>query len=354
MYYLQLLDVLYNVCMQVQQDVSLRRYCTIRLGGSAKYFVEIKNKDELVDALEFANKNRLRHLVIGDGANIVFMDDGFDGIVIKNSILGFDVIEENDISKTIKVGAGENWDNVVKKTCDMSLSGIEALSAIPGTAGAAPVQNIGAYGQELADTFIDLEAYDTKTKEFVTLEKVDCDFGYRTSIFKASEIGRYIIISITIRLTTKTMKPPFYNSLQKYLDENSINDFRPSNIRTAVTEIRKSKLPDPKLIANSGSFFQNPIVDKTQAAELLAKFSEIPQYPTKDGKVKIPAGWLIENAGLKGMHSKHFATYNLHALVITHDGHGNSKELEEFIAQIRDKVKSKFDINLSPEPQLIS
>lgn len=344
--------ILFN--MNVLENTPLREYCTIKLGGPAKYFIEIKTREDIIEALSFAKDKKLRHIIIGDGANVVFLDDGFDGLVIKNSILGFDVAKESTDTKVVKIGAGENWDSVVKRICDMNLSGIEALSAIPGTAGAAPVQNIGAYGQELADTFIELEAYDTKTHEFVALTKSDCKFGYRTSIFKSSEIGRYIIINITLKLSTSTMQPPFYNSLQKYLDENNVTDFSPSNIRDAVTEIRKSKLPDPKIIANSGSFFQNPVVASVQANELAKLYSEMPQYPTGNNEVKVPAGWLIENAGLKGLHSEHFATYDLHALVITHDGKGNSKELEDFIKNIQEKVRKVFGIDLKPEPQLIS
>lgn len=326
----------------------------MQLGGKARYFVEVSKKEEVPQAVEYARTNRLRHFVLGGGANIVFLDDGFDGLIIKNSILGFDEIDKSGASSTFRFGAGENWDDIVKRTCDMELSGIEALSGIPGTMGGAPVQNIGAYGQELAETFVELEAYDTKENEFKTLNKDDCGFGYRTSIFKSSEIGRYVIISVTLRLEHKLMKPPFYASLQRYLEEHKIAEYSPANIRAAVIEVRKSKLPDPSVIANSGSFFQNPIISKALAEELLTQFSEIPQYPTKEGKVKIPAGWLIENAGLKGVHSKHFATYDLHALVITHDGKGNSNELENFIKAIQEKVRQEFGISLKPEPQLIS
>lgn len=339
--------------MQILDNVLLKDYCTMNLGGRARYFVEVSKKEDVPKAIEFAREKHLRHFVLGGGANIVFLDDGYDGLVIKNSILGFEEINKSEANSTFRIGAGENWDKVVKQTCDMGLSGIEALSGIPGTVGGAPVQNIGAYGQELAETFVELQAYDTKESRFKTLKKQDCDFGYRTSIFKSSEIGRYIIVSITLKLTRTNMKPPFYASLQRYLEEHKITEYNPVNIRNSVIEIRKSKLPDPSVIANSGSFFQNPIVDQSQARQLSAQFSEMPQYPAKDGNIKIPAGWLIENVGLKGLHSEHFATYDLHALVITHDGEGSSSELREFIRTIQRKVHHQFGIDLKTEPQLI-
>lgn len=339
--------------MRLQENVSLRDYCTIRLGGPAKYFATAKTPKDIKAAIDFANEKQINFFCLGSGANVIFSDSGYDGLILKIEISGFEVTDENETNTTVKVGAGENWDEVVRRTVELGLSGIETLSAIPGTAGAAPVQNIGAYGQELKDTFVELDAYDRKQLKQVVLKPEDCKFGYRASIFKSDAPERYIITSITLKLNKKSLVPPFYASLERYLSEHDITDYSPANIRAAVIEIRKSKLPDPSLIANSGSFFQNPIIPKSQVDELLKEHPKMPHYTVSSDSEKVPAGWLIEEAGLRGLKSGHFSTYNLHALVITHDGKGTFSELQDFIKIIQAKVNEKFGIEIKPEPQLI-
>lgn len=339
--------------MQIQENVSLRDFCTIRLGGPARFFAVARSAADVKQAIEFAVENKINFFCLGGGANVIFSDTGYDGLILKIEIPGFETTDEDKNSTTIKIGAGENWDNVVKQTVAINLSGIEALSGIPGTAGGAPVQNIGAYGQEFRDTFVELEAFDKELNRLVTLKPQDCRFAYRSSIFKSDSPERFVIVSIKLRLNKKPLQPPFYASLQRYLTEHNINNYSPANIRDAVIEIRKSKLPDPSLIANSGSFFQNPIVSSDVTKNLLKTYPQMPHYSMANNSDKIPAGWLIEKAGLRGLKRGHFSTYNLHALVITHEGGGTFEELNEFIKTIQTKVKAKFGIEITPEPQLV-
>src|SRR5680860_1076157 len=303
--------------MQLLRDESLAKYTTMRLGGYTQYLTDVASKIELQSTLRWTQGHNIPVITIGGGSNILFTDEGFNGMVIINKTPGFEEIETGDEFKVIRIGAGENWDKTVEKTVQMGLSGIEALSMIPGTAGAAPVQNIGAYGKELADTFVELEAYDFNTSTFVTLSKEQCDFGYRISIFKNARPRRYIIVSITLRLSTDWMSPPLYQSLQDYVTKNGISELSPANIRRAVMDIRASKLPDPKVLANSGSFFKSPIIAKEKFELIRQTFPGAPGYGLPDGTVKIPAGWLVEMAGFKGRRDDNgMGVYENHALVV--------------------------------------
>ncbi|EDK72329.1 UDP-N-acetylenolpyruvoylglucosamine reductase [candidate division TM7 genomosp. GTL1] len=253
----------------------------------------------------------------------------------------------------LKIGAGEDWDSVVERSVTMGLSGIEALSAIPGTAGATPVQNVGAYGQEIASTLTELEAYDMKEKRFVVLKNADCGFAYRYSIFKSTENRRYIITSITLKLSRIAPQPPFYDSLQKYLDEHNITYFTPQVIRDAVIAIRKVKLPNPVLTPNTGSFFKNPIIEEWLLNELRKTYDDIPSYTMADGRFKVPAGWLIEHADLKGYAAHGMRVYDKNALVLINESASSYKDLEAFREEIINKVRDQFRITLEQEPELL-
>ncbi|EDK72326.1 UDP-N-acetylmuramate dehydrogenase, partial [candidate division TM7 genomosp. GTL1] len=240
----------------------------------------------------------------------IVRDDGFGGIVIRNHILGFETLSDDGTYVVLKIGAGEDWDSVVERSVTMGLSGIEALSAIPGTAGATPVQNVGAYGQEIASTLTELEAYDMKEKRFVVLKNADCGFAYRYSIFKSTENRRYIITSITLKLSRIAPQPPFYDSLQKYLDEHNITYFTPQVIRDAVIAIRKVKLPNPVLTPNTGSFFKNPIIEEWLLNELRKTYDDIPSYTMAakrfcdgefnvDGISRVEDGEAVRGIGVK-------------------------------------------------------
>ena len=340
--------------MQILNDQPLSQYTTMRLGGPAKYLSDVHNKIELQNILRWAKSHNMPTVTIGGGSNVLFTDEGFNGMVVVNKIEGFETLKKDDMSATIKIGGGENWDSVVQKTVEMGLSGIEALSMIPGTTGAAPVQNIGAYGQELAQTFVELEAYDLNIDEFVVLDKDSCQFGYRTSIFKNASPRRYVITSITLKLSQLWMNPPFYDSLQEYLVKHSIKQFSPSVIRAAVIEIRESKLPDPKVIASCGSFFKAPVLSKSLFEQLKTKYPNIPGYEMSPDTVKIPAGWLVEMAGYKGINDQNgMGTYDKHALVVVNNSAQSYQALEEFTAKINKAVYEKFGLTLEREPELI-
>lgn len=336
--------------MQIHHDIPLKEYSTMRLGGEARHLVTIHSKDGLLEALAWADQQQLPTLVLGEGSNIIVRDEGFDGLVIINRITGFEVDEDG---VTIRIGAGEHWDSVVARTVARGLSGIELLSFIPGTAGATPVQNVGAYGAEIADTLTALEAYDHATNRFVTLTKDDCHFSYRNSIFKSLTARRYIITTITLRLRTSPPKPPFYKSLQEYLDSHHITAFTPQAIRDAVIAIRTVRLPDPRLIANTGSFFKHPIVSPATLHHLQSDYPDMPFYTTKDGRVKLLAGWLLEHAGLKGYKAHGMKVYEHNALVLVNESAATYRDLAAFKAEVVKKVEEKFGIMLEQEPETI-
>ena len=281
--------------MDVMTNISLKQYTTMKLGGEARYMATADSASDVVSLYRNARKENLPIFVLGGGSNVITHDEVFEGIVLLNKIKGFEVISETDETTDVKIGAGEVWDEVVEKAIELGLQGIEAMSGIPGTAGAAPVQNVGAYGQEIADTLISLEAYDSKTDTIVTISADECDFSYRNSIFRDKEKGRYCILNITLRLNKAEPKPPYYASLQKYIDDNDIREVNLSVIRVAVLNIRSEKLPDPAELPSAGSFFKNALVEKWKLEELQKEYSDIPNYAMSNGRYKIPTGWLIDN-----------------------------------------------------------
>lgn len=309
---------------------------------------------DVVSLYRNARKENLPIFVLGGGSNVITHDEVFEGIVLLNKIKGFEIISETDETTDVKIGAGEVWDEVVEKAIELGLQGIEAMSGIPGTAGAAPVQNVGAYGQEIADTLISLEAYDSKTDTIVTISADECDFSYRNSIFRDKEKGRYCILNITLQLNKAEPKPPYYASLQKYIDENDIREVNLSVIRVAVLNIRSEKLPDPAELPSAGSFFKNALVEKWKLEELQKEYSDIPNYAMSDGRYKIPTGWLIDKAGLRGYRSHGMRVYEKNALVLVNDsatGYDDLAAIREEIVQI---VFDKFGIKIEQEPLELS
>ena len=309
---------------------------------------------DVVSLYRNAQKENLPIFVLGGGSNVITHDEVFEGIVLLNKIKGFEIISETDETTDVKIGAGEVWDEVVEKAIGLGLQGIEAMSGIPGTAGAAPVQNVGAYGQEIADTLISMEAYDSKTDTIVTISADECDFSYRNSIFRDKEKGRYCILNITLRLNKAEPKPPYYASLQRYIDENDIREVNLSVIRVAVLNIRSEKLPDPAELPSAGSFFKNALVEKWKLEELQKEYSDIPNYAMSDGRYKIPTGWLIDRAGLRGYRSHGMRVYEKNALVLVNDsatGYDDLAAIREEIVQI---VFDKFGIKIEQEPLELS
>ncbi len=336
--------------MEIHTNIPLKNFTTMKLGGNARFMTEVRTPEEVAATYRNAKAQSLPVFILGGGSNVIAKDEGFAGIVIRMRIPGFEVIADDLNSTTIRVGAGEEWDSVVKRTVDMRLSGIEAMSAIPGTAGAAPVQNIGAYGQEIADTLESLVAYDTEQDNFVTLLNETCEFSYRQSIFRSSQIGRYIIVSITLKLSKNLPQPPFYEALQAYFEQHDVHIFTQEIIRNAVIDIRTNKLPDPKLLPNTGSFFKNAIVEDWQLTDLKASYPDIPTYDMGDGRYKVPTGWLIEQAGLKGKVLHGMKVHDKNALVLINQSATGYHDLANARDEIINAVRDKFKIQIEQEP----
>ena len=341
--------------MQIIENVSLKKYSTMRLGGAARYFAKAKTKDDLVELNKWAAKKKVQAIVIGDGSNILWSDDGYDGLVIVNQIKGFDVEKVDETTALFTIGAGEDWDKAVQRTVDKGYSGIEQLSLIPGTTGATPVQNVGAYGREIKDVLVSVEAFDTKTQDFVTIDNQDCQFKYRDSRFKSADRGRFFITSITLRLTTDPPSPPFYFSVKDYLEEHKISQPTAKDIRTAVVSVRTKKLPDPDVVANNGSFFGNPIIAHKQFANLQKDYPEIVSWPVGHEQFKLSAAWLIEHAGFKDFHDSTtgMATWNKQPLVLINESAKSTADALAFRDKIVDAVQAQFGITLQQEPELI-
>lgn len=336
--------------MDIHTKIPLKNFTTMRLGGNARFMVEARSKQEVVDICKKAKQHNLPVFVLGGGSNLIVKDSGFDGIVVHMRIPGFEIIADDPNSTTIKIGGGENWDSVVKRTVDMELTGIEAMSLIPGTIGAAPVQNLGSYGQEIADVLVSLEAYDIIEEKEVILQNADCNFFYRDSVFKNEAKNRYIITSVIINLSKNMPQPPFYDTLQRYLDKHNISLYTNDIIRQAVIEIRKEKLPDPKIKPNSGSFFKNAIIEDWQLKDLQKKYPEMPFYEMSDGRFKIPSGWLIEKAGLKGALINGIKVYEKNALVLVNESASSYQDLATARDQIVGQIRDLFRIEIQQEP----
>lgn len=341
--------------MFILENVPLATFSTMRLGGTAAFMTEITSRQDVTEALAWANERQLPPIMIGEGSNIVWRDEGWSGLLMVNKIQGFDVTGEYDSGKYITAGAGMHWDDFVAKTVEMGLSGVEALSLIPGTVGATPVQNVGAYGAEVSNTITTIEAYDLQTRKFVTLRGSDCQFGYRTSMFKTTERGRYFITSVTFFLENTTPKPPFYGAVQQYFDEHGVKDITASSVREAVIAIRSAKLPDPAIVANNGSFFANPIIDQGAFAQLRADFPDVPHWLVDNDMIKISAAWLIEQAGFKDFHDQEtgMSTWAKQPLVLVNEHAQSTAQLLAFKQKLVDAVSQKFSITLVQEPELI-
>ncbi len=372
--------------MRVNENILISSLTTMRLGGPARYVLELEKPEDVPDAYGFAETYRLPTFVLGGGANTIGHDEGFPGVIIINRMRGIEIVtgdptwagdgsgrgpqnvlqsknfgegEEpagpaqkrqdpsRELAKRFKVMGGENWDDVVNYSCERGLTGIEALSKIPGLAGAAPVQNIGAYGQEIADTLTEIEVFDSISKTFKTLKKSDLNFSYRKSILNTTEKNRYFVISITLELKEGNMPRPFYNSIERYISENNLTDFSPKGIREIVSKIRAEKLPDPKEVASAGSFFKNIYLTNEEAEA--AENKGYPVHRGKDGN-KINSGWLIENAGLKGKSLYGFKVSEKASLVLINESAKSYEDLKKARSEIISKVYDKFGYWLEQEP----
>lgn len=332
-------------------DYSLQSHNTFGVEAKAKFFFEFTELSDL--SVFFESNKTLRDekiLVIGEGSNILFTKD-FDGLVIHANIPGINTVKEDRQNVWIEAGAGENWDEFVKHCVDSRLGGVENLAFIPGTVGAAPVQNIGAYGQEICNVVELVKGYDLKTKEFKEISNRECEFTYRSSTFKEQLKNSFIITSVVFKLDKFPEFQLDYSKLEQKVSESG--EINLQNIKQAVVDIRSSKLPDVNVIGSAGSFFKNPVVDIETAERIKGEFKEIPVYLAGDGKVKLAAGWLIEKTGLKGYRKGDAGIHEKHALVLVNYGTATGKEIFDLSEIIKKTVHEKFGIILEPEVNCI-
>jgi UDP-N-acetylmuramate dehydrogenase len=348
--------------MFILENVPLNAYSTMRLGGPARYLTDITNQFEIPKAIAWADERNLPIVMIGGGSNIYWDDAGFAGLVMVNKIEHFETIDAGNDEAYFTVGAGENWDSVVERTVSAGYSGLAELSLIPGSAGATPIQNVGAYGQEVSNVLTTVQAYDAEEKKFVTIRGSECEFGYRTSRFKTTDKGRFFIIAVTFRLNKLPPQPPFYKALQHYFEEKGISEYSAQSVRDAVVTIRNAKLPDPKFIASNGSFYANPIVTKETFLEIFSKNPNLASWHSKwfwelpDGTYKLAVGALLEAIGLKGYQDAEsgMATWPQQAMVLINEHASSTAQLEAFKHRIEDAVLQQYGLTLEQEPEKIT
>jgi UDP-N-acetylmuramate dehydrogenase len=338
----------------LKEKVELAPLTTMQVGGPADFLVPVRNEDEVAAACEWAAHQQLPVFVLGEGSNVVVSDAPVHRLVVKMEIRGLETLLTQGDYDVLRIGAGEHWDDVVKRTVEMGLAGIEAMSMIPGTAGGAPVQNAGAYGQEIADTLVEVRAYDMQEHKFVILARAECGLAYRTSKFRGEWAGRFVITSFVLRLSKQPPPPPTYASLQRYLDDQGIDRPTLQQIRDGVMAVRARVLPDPSVVPNTGSFFKNPIVSTSKLHELEKRFENVVSFPYQD-KFKIGAGWILEQCGYtKGLERDGLKIWRDHALVITNPNHASYEDLMKLVREIKAAAKQKMGLELEMEPLLVS
>lgn len=336
--------------MQVQENISLRPYNTFGIDATARYFASFTGIEELEETVTL--KPGIPNLVLGGGSNIL-LTKNFDGLVLKNEIKGIAELHEDSEYVYVKAGAGVNWHQFVLYCIERGWGGVENLSLIPGNVGASPMQNIGAYGVETDDVFWSLEAFHLKERKLYTFTKSDCEFGYRESVFKRKYKGRFVIVSVTYQLRKKPRFNTSYGSIEQELERMGVKDLSLKAVSYAVISIRQSKLPDPAVTGNAGSFFKNPSVSKEQYVQLKSQFPGISGYENLDGSVKLAAGWMIEQCGWKGFRKGDAGCHAKQALVLINYGNASGAEILELSEQILQSVKSKFGVLLEREVNII-
>jgi UDP-N-acetylmuramate dehydrogenase len=354
--------------MKVYENYNLKNLNTFGISVNAKFFLEINTEEDLKELFTLKEYKENKILILGGGSNVLFVED-FDGLVILNKLKGIEIIKENEAYVYIKSMAGENWDELVNFTVNKNLWGIENLAFVPGSVGATPVQNIGAYGVEIRDSLEEVEAYNLNTGEKKNFKNEECKFGYRNSIFKNELKDKYFITAIVLKLNKMPVLNLEYKVLKDYIELNKIEIQQPKDISDAVTLIRKSKLPDPKVIGNAGSFFKNVVLskikDQDKIAKLLINYPDIPYFEELSDVdedeilVKVPSGWLIEKCGpvngtsWKGYRLGNVGVHSKQALVLVNHGGATGKEVYDLSLEIIKDVKDKFDLELVPEVNII-
>lgn len=332
----------------IQENITLKNLNTFGVDAKASYFVKAQNKQDLIQLLSLKEFQHLPKFVLGEGSNILFTQD-YPGLVIKVAMKGIQLEQEDDNYVWIQVGAGENWHDFVIYCVKHGYAGIENLSLIPGTVGAAPIQNIGAYGAELKDVFIELTALNLQEGSIRIFKKEDCQFGYRDSIFKHAYKNQFIILSVVLRLSKKPNFNISYGNLKETLELMQIKDLNIKAISDAVIRIRCSKLPDPKKIGNAGSFFKNPIISYADFLKVKKSYPDIPHFNNSKDTIKLNAAWLIEQCGWKGKRFGNIGVYEKQALILVNYANGTAAEIQELANKIQQSVAKKFGVSLSPE-----
>lgn len=336
-------------CMKIYEHYPLKALNTFGIAAQARYFCSLRTLGGLKSVMLWRREHpELPVLFLGGGSNMLFLED-YPGMVVQVALQERSVIAEDKNYVYVRAGAGENWHKFVSWTLEQGYTGLENLSLIPGTVGAAPMQNIGAYGVELKDHFYELDALDWRTAELRKFSLEDCAFGYRDSYFKSVEPGRWLIAAVTFRLPKKPVWKTDYSGLSEQLVGKTLDA---PTISAAIIALRQSKLPDPTVLGNAGSFFKNPLVTSKQFANLKAVYPNCPAWPQGE-EVKLSAGWLIDQCGWKGKRLGDAGTYEKHALVLVNYGQATGAEIWQFAQQIVDSVEEKFGVGLEPEPNLI-
>ncbi|WP_323750706.1 UDP-N-acetylmuramate dehydrogenase [Marinobacter sp.] len=336
--------------LRIREQVDLRDLNTMAIAAKARQFADIETTDQLVQALDTAQEQQLKTLLLGGGSNLVFAGD-FDGLVLHMALRGRCWEQVQGDSAVLVLAAGENWHDAVLYAARSGYRGLENLALIPGTAGAAPVQNIGAYGVELCDTLESVTALDCGSREVVTLSAEQCQFAYRDSFFKRNP-GRYIILEIRLRLSRSAPLKLDYRDLQDYLGDVDAAKLTPLEVAEAVMAVRRRKLPDPETLPNTGSFFKNPVIDKAQFERLQERFPDLVFYPIADG-VKLAAAWLIDHAGWKGFRNARVGIHNRQALVLVNHSQGDGADVLALAEDVRVSVRKEFGVELEVEPGIV-
>ncbi|MEO6520698.1 MAG: UDP-N-acetylmuramate dehydrogenase [Mucilaginibacter sp.] len=336
--------------LQIHENISLQNFNTFGIDASARYFVEINHEDELVELFMDPQWKGIERLVMGGGSNLL-LTQNFDGLVIRMNIRGIEHrINHTDVF--IEAGAGEVWNDLVNYAVKWEFAGMENLSLIPGSVGASPIQNIGAYGVELKDVFDSCRAFEIATGTFKAFDKAACQFGYRDSIFKQQK-GEYIIVSVKFHLSLVASINTRYGAIEQELNNRGITNPTIKDISQVVSHIRVSKLPDPSTIGNAGSFFKNPVIPVTEFEPVKTQYPDVVNYPAGDGLIKLAAGWLIEQCGWKGKVVGNTGTWKNQALVLVNHGGATGEEVYGLSSQIIDSVYTKFGVMLEREVNII-
>lgn len=337
----------------MKTNVSLRPYNSFGFDAVAKQFAEISEMSDLQALIQKGDLQCHKTLILSGGNNILFQNEVFDGIVVYINTKGIEILREDGNDVVVRAQAGEDWPDFVRFCVGKGWHGVENLAHIPGKVGAAPVQNIGAYGMELKDSFLQCKALDLATGETKVFTKEECRFGYRESVFKNELKGKCVITSVDFLLKKDAPLHLEYGNIKAYLKQNGSENPTLQQLHDAICAIRDAKLPDVKQIGSAGSFFKNPVIERTQFEALLKDYPTMPHYDEPNGMVKVPAGWLIEQAGWKGWRDEHVGVYDRQALVLVHYSGGKGHDIVELAHRIQGSVEEKFGIRISPEVNFV-